>query len=111
MTPQAGANPASSLKGASNILIQSVCKGRKTSHVGALFDSVTWAALFDAVAHSGPAKTPRFPKTVCAKPFGPGIDAAQTWVVLAVAARTRLDRFSGVPVVASEPAVAAYAKR
>jgi hypothetical protein len=107
--PQSGANPTSSLKGASNILIQSVCKGRTTSHIGALLDSVTFEALFDAVKYSGPAKVSRFPKKTCSHPFGTGLDAASSWVVLAVA-KGRLDSLN-VPVTSAEPPVAAYARK
>lgn len=105
--PETGPNPTSSLKGASNILIQSVCKGRTTSHIGTLLDSVTFEALFDAVKNPGPAKVSRFPRNTCSHPFGTGLDAALSWVVLAVA-KGRLDSLS-VPVTSAEPPVAAYA--
>jgi hypothetical protein len=105
--PQTGTNPTSSLKGATNVSIQSVCRNRKTSHVGALLDSVTFEALFDAVAHSGPAKVSRLPKNVCSHPFATGLDEGATWVVLAVAA-SRLSSLN-VPVVSAEPALAAWA--
>jgi triacylglycerol lipase len=53
--PQSGKHPASSLVGASNILIQNVCPGRKVSHLGTAVDSVTFAAFVDAITHNGPA--------------------------------------------------------
>lgn len=105
--PAGGKTPTSSLKGATNILIQDVCKGRKVSHIGTILDSVTFEAFFDAVKYSGPAKVSRFPKNVCSHPFGTGLDAGISWVVLSVAG-SRLDSLQ-VPVVAAEPAVAAYA--
>ena len=105
--PETGPNPTSSLKGATNILIQDVCKGRKVSHIGTLLDSVTFEALFDAVKYTGPAKVSRLPKTVCSHPFGTGLDAGMSWVVLSVAG-SRLDSLD-VPVVTAEPAVATYA--
>lgn len=107
--PQSGPNPTSSLKGATNILIQDVCKGRTTSHIGALLDSVTFEAMFDAVKYSGPAKTSRFPKNVCSHPFGTGLDEGLSWVVLSIA-KSRLDSLV-VPVTAAEPPVAAYARK
>jgi triacylglycerol esterase/lipase EstA (alpha/beta hydrolase family) len=105
--PSTGATPTSSLKGATNILYQDVCKGRKTSHVGTLLDSVTFEVLKDAVTSSGPVKVSRLSKTVCSNPFATGLDAGSAWVVLAVAP-SRL-RNLGVPVVQAEPSVASYA--
>jgi hypothetical protein len=72
--PQGGRHPTSSLEGASNILIQSVCPGRTTSHIGTAVDSVTFAALVDAIAHGGKekrgaAKVSRFPPDVCSHPY------------------------------------------
>ena len=51
--PQGGKHPTSALDGARNILIQDVCPGRETTHIGTAVDSVTWEALVDAVAHKG----------------------------------------------------------
>lgn len=107
VTPQDGAKPASSLNGAANILIQSVCPGRTTSHLGTLFDSVSIAAFTDAVTHSGPAKPSRLAKTVCDQRFAPGLNATAVNLVLSIASG-RLDSLA-VPVVAAEPPVAAYA--
>ena len=64
--PQDGKHPTSSLQGASNILIQAICPGRQTSHIGTAVDSVTFAAFTDAVAHTGKgrkgaANVSRFP--------------------------------------------------
>jgi hypothetical protein len=105
--PETGKNPTSSLKGASNILIQDVCKGRKVSHIGTILDSVAFEAFLDAVKYTGPAKVARFPKTVCKHPFATGLNEGSSWVVLSVAG-SRLDSLQ-VPVLAAEPAVAAYA--
>jgi len=105
--PSTGKTPTSSLKGATNILFQDVCKGRKTSHVGTLLDSVSFEVLKDAIKYSGPAKVSRLPKTVCTHPFATGLDAGSAWVVLAVAP-SRLQNL-GVPVLAAEPSVASYA--
>jgi hypothetical protein len=105
--PETGKNPTSSLKGASNILIQDVCKGRKVSHIGTILDSVTFEAFLDAVKYTGPAKVSRFPKTVCKHPFATGLNEGSSWVVLSVAG-SRLDSLQ-VPVLGAEPAVAAYA--
>ena len=69
--PVAGA----ALNGASNVLIQSVCPGRVANHDDARFDSVSFAALLDALRHPGPAKVSRFPKNVCDTPHAPGLNA------------------------------------
>jgi hypothetical protein len=105
--PSTGKTPTSSLKGATNILFQDVCKGRKTSHVGTLLDSVSFEVLKDAIKYAGPVKVSRLPKTVCTHPFATGLIEGSAWVVLAVAP-SRLQNLA-VPVVSAEPAVAAYA--
>jgi hypothetical protein len=61
--------------GATNVLIQAVCPGREASHDDGRFDSVSFAALIDALRHSGPAKTSRFSGHVCDTPYAPGLDA------------------------------------
>lgn len=107
--PQTGANPTSSLKGASNILIQSVCPGRTRSHVGSALDSVTFAAFLDAIGHSGPAVVSRLPKTVCATGYAPG-----TSVFLRKGEATASlvpDPQTTAPLVTAEPAVLAYARK
>ena len=43
--PQGGRHPTSALDGARNILIQDVCPGRETTHIGTAVDSVTFAAV------------------------------------------------------------------
>ena len=75
--PQSGKHPSSALRGASNIVIQSVCPGRTTSHIGTILDSVTFAAFVDAVAHGGKgkrgaARVSRFSPTSAATPMRPG---------------------------------------
>ena len=72
--PQTGKNPTSSLKGATNILIQDICPGRKVGHIGSALDSVTFAASEDALSHKGPANVKRLPKDVCSKLLAPGLE-------------------------------------
>src|SRR4051794_5658319 len=76
--PQNGPHPTSALEGASNILIQRVCPGKKQDHIGTIFDSVTFAALVDAVAHRGGAKTSRFPASTCSTKYARPLDEQQT---------------------------------
>jgi hypothetical protein len=85
--PQGGKNPTSALDGASNILIQDVCPGRETNHIGTAVDSVTFAAYVDAIEHDGKgkkgaAKVSRFPADVCDHPYATGLDEAQTTAFL-----------------------------
>ena len=54
------------------MLIQSVCPGRKVTHIGTALDSVTFALFKDAITHKGPARRSRIPGSVCAQPSRPG---------------------------------------
>jgi hypothetical protein len=110
--PQTGAHPTSALKGATNILIQSVCPGRQVSHIGTVLDSVTFAAFTDAIAHKGAARISRLPKDVCAQPYAAGLDEAGTNAILGASGDLITPRLTGqVPRVAAEPPVRAYARR
>ena len=106
--PTTGKNPTSSLKGATNILIQDICPGREVGHIASALDSVTFAASEDAMTHKGPANVKRLPKDVCSKLLAPGLNAA------AVGATTSaiLPFFEGpAPRLPAEPPVKAYAKK
>jgi triacylglycerol lipase len=109
--PQTGAAPTSALKGAVNILIQDVCPGRQTTHLGTAVDSVTIAALADAVGHPGPARVARLPADVCAHPYGTGLDEARTTQFLALAPSLFAQGAQDLPVVRREPRVRPWAKR
>ncbi len=108
--PQGGKRPTSSLDGASNILIQDVCPGRETTHIGTAVDSVTFAAFVDAVAHDakekkGAAKVSRFPDNVCDHPYADGLDETQTSVFLAASDTLVGDQGSQSPKTPKEPKV------
>jgi triacylglycerol lipase len=109
--PQTGAHPTSELEGAANLVIQEVCPGRHTSHIGAVFDSVSFAALVDAVAHRGPARASRLPGDVCSHKYATGLDEAQTDATLATILGVLLARVPLVPKVAQEPRVREWVKR
>jgi hypothetical protein len=110
--PQTGPHPTSALKGATNVLIQSVCPGRMVSHIGTALDSVTFAAFADALSHKGAARLSRLPKDVCAHPYAPGLDEAGTSAILGAAGGPIVDRIvNQVPRVSAEPPVRAYARR
>jgi triacylglycerol esterase/lipase EstA (alpha/beta hydrolase family) len=109
--PQTGPSPTSVLAGAANILIQDVCPGRATSHIGTAVDSVTIAALADALSHRGPARVARLPRHVCSHPYGAGLDEQQTAFFLSIAPQLLGQGAATVPVVRREPRVRAWVKR
>jgi hypothetical protein len=108
--PQTGPRPTSALKGAVNILIQDVCPGRATTHLGTAVDSVTIAALADAVRHPGPATVSRLPSDVCAHPYGTGLDEARTSAFLSIAPQL-FSTGTDLSVVRAEPPVRSWMKR
>jgi hypothetical protein len=109
--PQTGRRPTSALRGASNILIQRVCPGRRTSHLGTALDSVTFAAGVDALAHRGPAKLSRLPGDVCSRLYAPGLDEAATTALLSAGGSLASDRGESQRRVAREPGVRRWARR
>ena len=109
--PQTGRHPTSALRGAGNVLIQSVCPGRRVSHIGSAVDSVTWAALLDALRHKGPARASRLPHDVCAHPYGPGLDEAQTTAFVAAGPGLAASHIATQPRTPREPRVRAWARR
>ena len=114
--PQGGKHPTSSLDGAGNVLIQGVCPGRTTSHIGTIVDSVTFAAFVDAVAHGGKgkrgaARPTRFPPDTCSHPYAAGLNEAQTTLFLNAAGGVLSGNTSTVPKVQAEPRVRKVFKR
>lgn len=108
--PQAGKDPTSSLHGAYNILIQDVCPGRETSHIGTAVDSVSFAAFIDAIENdgkkkSGAAKISRFPDDVCDHPYADGLNEAQTSAFLSASGGLVDGQQAQAPKVTAEPAV------
>lgn len=108
--PQGAPRPASALRGATNILIQDICPGRKVDHIGTALDAVTFAAFKDALAHPGPARVAALPKNVCATKYAPGVGGAAVRSAATVAA-VPLDPQVDAAKVTREPALAAYARR
>lgn len=108
--PQGGKNPTSALAGARNILIQDVCPGRKTTHIGTAVDSVSFAAFVDAIADKGvgkkgAAKVSRLPAGVCDHPYAPGLDEQTTNAFLAASGSLVAGQQGAAPQVSSEPRV------
>jgi hypothetical protein len=108
--PQTGPNPTSALRGASNIVIQDVCPGRRTTHVETAVDTVAIAALADAITHRGGARRSRLPESLCAKPYAPGVDLQIMAIVLGGAQPLLAQRLQSVPRVLGEPPLRAYAR-
>ncbi len=108
--PQTGPKPTSALKGASNVLIQDVCPGRKTTHIGTAVDSVTFALFLDAMSHAGKGikgagSASRLPADVCDHPYGTGFDEAKTTGFLTAADALTSSNGAAAPKVTREPKV------
>lgn len=97
----------SALEGATNILIQDICKGRSVSHIGTALDSVTFAAIQDAVSHPGPAKISRLPRSqaFCADRYAPPFDNTTGDFLVGAANGVTGGNQTTMPRVASEPVV------
>jgi hypothetical protein len=106
--PQTGPHPASALAGASNILIQHVCPGRKVGHIGTAVDSVTFAAFVDAISHPGPARVSRLPADVCSQPYAPGLDPTTTAALVSDSGAITTSQTAQQPTVRAEPKVKRY---
>ena len=112
VTPQEALYPTSALRGATNISVQQVCPGRRTSHIAATYDSVSFAVLRDAVARGGAADQSRLPADVCAQAFAPGLDVTRTQGLLDASLGVAAQRLLGqAPRVAAEPPVKRYIRR
>jgi hypothetical protein len=109
--PTGGPHPTSALKGAANLVIQAICPGRVTTHIGTAFDSVSFAAFADAISHRGPAKPSRLPADVCSHPYAPGLDEALTSAFLTGSSGVIAAQEESVPRVGAEPKVRAYVRR
>ena len=111
--PTGGRHATSALQGAANLVIQRVCPGRIVGHVGSAIDSVSYAALIDAVNHPGPAEARRISRGVCGHPCPPGLDEATTAAGTAALSSIALSRTllgaDGVELLSSEPPVRRYA--
>lgn len=103
----------SALKGATNILIQDVCRGRAVTHIGTALDSVTFAAIQDAIARRGPAKASRLPKSAafCANRYAPPFENAEGDFLIGAANGVTGGNQQSTPRVNAEPSVDAWFKR
>jgi len=112
--PARGAHPTSALRGASNLVIQNICPERTTNHLGTAVDSVSYAALRDALSHKGPASAARIKARVCRRPYAPGLDAQRTKAKIEELYRRSSPRTlqgtDGGRLLAHEPRVRAYVR-
>jgi hypothetical protein len=97
----------SSLTGASNISVQSICPASTVDHISMPADGVAWALTVDALLRPGPADASRVGSNACGT-FVPGVTAE-----IAAAKATELNglafpRVLGYPASA-EPPLKAYA--
>ena len=79
VVPNADGNSSSSVHGGSgaitNVAVQRICPADISDHLAmGSYDAVGFALALDAVDHAGPADPARIPASVCATPFGPGVD-------------------------------------
>jgi len=116
LQPQTGKHPTSALDGARNVLIQRVCPGRVTGHLGAILNSVSFAAFTDAVDHrgkalAGSARISRLPADVCDSPYADGLVAAQVDAIIAVAGSGLSALLEALPKTLAEPKVRPVFKR
>ena len=103
-TPQHGPHPTSALDGATNLLLQKICRGRHRDHLTLAVDSVPFAALRDALAHSGPARAQRL-KRPCARQYAPGLTEATVRDRIAKAIVKGVRHMFQAPRLGVEPAV------
>jgi hypothetical protein len=103
--PVEGSHPTSALRGAGNLVVQDVCPGCRTGHAALAVDSVSFAALLDAIGHQGPAKAGRLPADVCAKPFATSLPARTVRDAIAALTTHALTNLAAAPTLAAEPVV------
>jgi hypothetical protein len=101
----------STLPGATNIAIQSVCPTRIADHILTVIDSVNYALAIDAISHPGPANPARLTgiAKLCEDPFMPDVDWAQAATALPVL--TGFVQALGTGFLTAEPPLPAYAAR
>lgn len=66
---------ATSLPGATNVLVQDLCPGRYVGHIDMLSDAAAHAFVMDALTHSGTANQARLSASTCSQTTFPGVDA------------------------------------
>jgi pimeloyl-ACP methyl ester carboxylesterase len=100
---------ASTLPGASNILLQSICPLRTTEHGLMLADAVAYALVLDALRHDGGASASRISPLLCLQQTLPGADMTGAALFLPTITALALGLTDVRMFVPSEPPLPAYA--
>ncbi|QDY80198.1 esterase/lipase family protein [Streptomyces qinzhouensis] len=96
-------------EGARNIKVQDVCGVRLVTHIGLVYDSVTFRLVRDALDHPGPADPARLPAGAClGAPYLPGVGAADIAYAAAVVAPAAATAALTAPRVRDEPPLRPY---
>lgn len=101
---------ASTLPGATNILLQDVCVQDPSEHGVILGDPVAYALTLDALTHAGAADASRLPDDTCDQTFIPHGDPTGSPVFLRAVARFATGLLDPTRWVDREPAVPKYAR-
>ncbi|AZK97757.1 esterase/lipase family protein [Streptomyces tsukubensis] len=97
-------------QGARNIKVQDVCGVRLVTHIGLVYDSVTFRLVRDALDRPGPADPGRLPAGAClGAPYLPGVGAADIAYAAAVVAPAAATAAATAPRVRDEPPLRPYA--
>jgi hypothetical protein len=78
--------------------------------VGSAFDSVTFAAMFDAITQPGPAEASRLPNNVCSSPYAKGLKPIRMQAELRLVGDAAKVHLMDQPLVRAEPKVKKYFK-
>jgi hypothetical protein len=95
-----------------NIEVQQVCPVHATEHltIGSS-DAVGYALAVDALDHPGPADPRRIDRSVCTKPFQPGVNPAGFPTQFARLGATAGSQIALSPRTPAEPPLKPYARR
>jgi hypothetical protein len=104
---------SSSLRGASaavrNIAVQDICPNDVADHVAlGTYDPVAYALALDALDHPGPADPSRIDRSVCSRPFMPGVDPLSFPTDYADAYGVLATQLATYPHSRSEPPLRCY---
>lgn len=101
---------ASTLPGATNVLLQDVCVQDPSEHAMMLGDPVAYALALDAISHPGPARVDRLPADICQQTFIPHGDPAGSYVFTQGVVRFFTGLSDPSRWVDHEPPVPSYAR-
>ena len=101
---------ASTLVGATNVMLQDVCAQDPSEHAMLLGDPVAFDLVLDALRHPGPAVVSRLPAETCSGTFIPGGDPAGAPILLQGVARFFTGLADPTRWVDAEPPLPRYAR-